>query len=107
MDSSVVVLVLRFGAEWNDVLNDAYKLRKTVLSYEEENCDWCESENIILPQLEILTERLVNLYKSFESSLLQRHIREAEHVRAKVQELEEIQHSLTELHNRHDEIVSM
>jgi hypothetical protein len=107
MDNSVVVRVLRFGAEWNDVMTEAYKLRQTVLSYEKDNCDWCESENIIFPQIELLMERLVNLYNSFELSLLQSHIREPEHVRAKVQELEEIQHSLTELHNRHDEIVSM
>ncbi len=107
MDSSVVVLVLRFGAEWNNVLTEAYKLMQTVLSYEEENFDWSESENIILSQIELLMERLINLYKSFESSLLLRNIQESEHVRAKVQELEEIQHRLTELHNRHDEIVSM
>ena len=74
----ILLYVLRFGVAWNDLLTEAYKLKKTVISYEDEN---------------------------FESSLLLMDNVDCEQIRAKVQELEEIQARLTELHNCHEESV--
>ena len=48
----ILLYVLRFGVAWNDLLTEAYKLKQTVMSHEEENFYLEESENSLVPQIE-------------------------------------------------------
>ena len=100
----ILLQVLQFGVAWNDLLTETHKLKKAIQSYEEENFYLNESENSLVPQIEILVEKLFNLYKDFESSiLLMEKNLQYEPIQIKVQQLKEIQASLTPLHNCHEE----